>query len=203
VLQQLTQPGRVADVGLATRQDLDVAGVDQQQLVPALFQHVPARLPVLAGRLHYHVRDALLGKPVGKGFKPRAERPKGAQLLAAPAGAIGHANAGHDLVLADIKPGAAFVDHLHRRHLLVVLVRCPAGPTESTTLKDVLTATVRGAGKAPASVLSTGSLAPRKAELGRPHRFSSLVAATGHAGLIRDRQPSAVLTRILAGRADP
>jgi hypothetical protein len=31
----------------------------------------------------------------------------------------------------------------------------------------VLTATVRGAGKAPASVLSTGSLAPRKAELGR------------------------------------
>src|SRR6266511_5319296 len=43
----------------------------------------------------------------------------------------------------------------------------PAGPTESTTLKRVLTATVRGAGKAPASVLSTGSLAPRKAELGR------------------------------------
>src|SRR5215217_8815454 len=44
---------------------------------------------------------------------------------------------------------------------------CPAGPTEETTLKRVLTATVRGAGKAPASVLSTGSLAPRKADLGR------------------------------------
>jgi hypothetical protein len=94
-----------------------VAGVDQQQPQPALFQHIPARLPILAGRLHDQLRDALLGEPVGKGFKPRAERPKGVQLLAAPAGAIGHANAGHDLVLADIQPGAAFVDHLHRRHL--------------------------------------------------------------------------------------
>jgi hypothetical protein len=33
-LQQLTQPGRIADVGLAAGQDLDVAGVDQQQLHP-------------------------------------------------------------------------------------------------------------------------------------------------------------------------
>jgi hypothetical protein len=149
------------------------------------------------------VRDALLGKPLGKGFKPRAERPNRAQLLAASHGAIGHANAGHDLVLADVESGAAFIDHLHRRHLLVVLVRRPAGPTDQATLKDVLAATVRGAGKAPASVLPTGSLAPRKAELGRAHRFSSIVAATGHAGLIRDRRQSAVLSRILAGRADP
>jgi hypothetical protein len=33
--------------------------------------------------------------------------------------------------------------------------------------------------------------------------FSSVVAATGHGGLIRDRGPSAVLSRIRAGRADP
>jgi hypothetical protein len=46
-LQQLTQPGRIADVGLAPGQDLDVAGVDQQQLQPALLQHPPDRLPVL------------------------------------------------------------------------------------------------------------------------------------------------------------
>jgi hypothetical protein len=31
----------------------------------------------------------------------------------------------------------------------------------------------------------TGSAAPRRAELGRATRFSSLVAATSHAGLIR------------------
>jgi hypothetical protein len=147
--------------------------------------------------------DPLLGEPVGKGLKICAEGLEGAHLLAAPAGVVGYANAGDDLVLADVQPGAAFVDHLHRGHLLVVLVRRPAGPTEETTLKDVLEATVRGAGKVPASVLSTGSLAPRRAELGRATRFSSLVAAPGHVGLIRDRRLSAVLCSLSAGRADP
>src|SRR5918996_5907594 len=80
---------------------------------------------------------------------------------------------------------------------------CPAGPTDQATLNGVLAATVRGAGTAPASVLSTGSLAPRKAELGRATRFSSLVAAPGHGGLIRDRQPSAVLSGLFAVRAPP
>src|SRR5215218_3506710 len=73
---------------------------------------------------------------------------------------------------------------------------CPAGPTDQATLKRVLTATVRGAGKAPASVFSTSSLAPRKAELGRAHRFSSLVAAPSHGGLIRYRGLSAVRTGV-------
>jgi hypothetical protein len=41
VLQQLAQPGRVANVSLAAGQELDVAGVDQQQLQPALLQHIP------------------------------------------------------------------------------------------------------------------------------------------------------------------
>jgi hypothetical protein len=48
-LQQLTQPGRIADVGLTAGQNLDVAGVDQQQLEPAFLQHIPDRLPA-AGR---------------------------------------------------------------------------------------------------------------------------------------------------------
>jgi hypothetical protein len=34
MLQQLRQPGRVADIGLAAGQDLDMPGVDQQQLEP-------------------------------------------------------------------------------------------------------------------------------------------------------------------------
>ena len=45
-LQQLSKPGGIADVGLAAGQDLDVAGVDQQQLQPAFLQHIPAGLPV-------------------------------------------------------------------------------------------------------------------------------------------------------------
>src|SRR5918996_2453920 len=101
------RPGRI----------LVVAGVDQQQLEPAVLQHIPARLPVLAGRLHHHLGDALLGEPVGKGLKIGAEGLEGAHLLAAAARAIRHANTGHDLVLADVQPGAVFVDHLHRRHL--------------------------------------------------------------------------------------
>jgi hypothetical protein len=49
-----------------------------------------------------------------------------------------------------------------------------------------------------------GDLVAEGLELGNgPTRFSSLVAASGYGGLIRDRRPSAVLTRILAGRADP
>src|SRR5215217_6301681 len=55
----------------------------------------------------------------------------------------------------------------------------------------------------PASVLSTGSHAPRKAELGRATRFSSLVAAPGHGGLIRYRGLSAMLASVLPGRAAP
>ena len=43
------QPGGVARVGLAAGQDLDVAGVDQQQREAPLLQHVPAGLPA-AGR---------------------------------------------------------------------------------------------------------------------------------------------------------
>jgi hypothetical protein len=104
---------------------------------------------LLAGRLQHHLGDPLLSEPVGEGLQTGAERRVGTHLLAAPAGAIGHADTDDDLVLADVQPGAASVDHLHRGHLLVVLVRRPAGPTDQATLKDVLAATVRGAGKAP------------------------------------------------------
>jgi hypothetical protein len=151
VLGQLAQPGRVAHVGLAAGQELDVAGVDQQQLQPALLQHIPDRLPVLAGRLHHHLGDVVVLEPGGEGLQTGAEGGKGAQLLVTSARVIGHADTGHDLVLADVEPGAAVIDHLHRgpppRR-----GGCPAGPTESTTLKGVLAATVRGAGKVPASV---------------------------------------------------
>jgi hypothetical protein len=180
-----------------------MAGVHQQQLQPTLLQHIPDGLPILAGRLQHDLGDVVVLEPLGKGLQTRAERRVAVHLLASPTGAIRHANAGHDLVLADIQPGAAFVDHLHRRHLPSAVGWCPAGPTDQATLKDVLTATVRGAGTAPASVLSTGSLAPRRAELGRATRFSSLVAAPGHGGLISKMQGTAVLSTVLAGHARP
>jgi hypothetical protein len=119
-LQQLSKPGGIADVGLAARQDLDVAGVDQQQLQPALLQHIPTGLPVLPRRLHHHLGDALPLQPVGQGLQARGERRVGADLLAASsptptrAGRVRDADAGHHLVLADIQPRGAFHDQLHR-----------------------------------------------------------------------------------------
>jgi hypothetical protein len=47
VRMQFGEPGGIADVGLAPGEDLDVAGVDQQQLEARLFEHVPDRPPVV------------------------------------------------------------------------------------------------------------------------------------------------------------
>jgi hypothetical protein len=119
-LQQLTQPGRIADVGLAAGQDLDVAGIDQQQLQPALLQHIPTGLPVLPRRLHHHLGDALGLQPVGQRLQARGERRVGADLLAASsptptrAARVRDADAGHHLVLADIQRRGPFHDQLHR-----------------------------------------------------------------------------------------
>ena len=56
----------------------------------------------LAGRLQHDLGDVVVLEPLGEGLQTGAERRVGVHLLAAPAGAIRHANAGHDLVLADI-----------------------------------------------------------------------------------------------------
>ena len=55
--QQVGQPHRVVDVGLAPGHVLDVRGVGQHQLEVA-FEHMPHRLPVHAGGLHGDVLDA-------------------------------------------------------------------------------------------------------------------------------------------------
>jgi hypothetical protein len=72
---------------------------------------------LLAGRLQHDLGDVVVLEPLGQGLQTGAEPRVAVHLLAAPAGAIGQANAGHDLVLANVQPGAALVDHLHRRHL--------------------------------------------------------------------------------------
>jgi hypothetical protein len=200
MLQQLRQPGRVADIGLAAGEDLDLPGVDQQQLEAPLLKDPPDGLPVLAGGLHHHLGDPLGGQPPSQRLQPRGEGLERPHLLVAATVPAGHAHASHHLVLATSNPAqrgtsSSTVDTSPSRGWR------PAGPTDQATLKRVLTATVRGAGKAPASVLSTGSRAPRKPSLAGHTQSSSLVAAPGHGGPIRDRQSSAVLHRIRAGRA--
>ena len=62
VRQQVRDPGRVVPVALAARDVSDMLGVGEHQR-ERLFEDVPHRLPVHAGRLHRHVRAAGLGQP--------------------------------------------------------------------------------------------------------------------------------------------
>jgi hypothetical protein len=142
---------------------------------------------LLAGGVRHHLGDAFGGQPVGQRLQSRGEGRVGADLLAA--AVLGRPAPAH-------RPRPRPWPHPGRRSVPPAappstpphgLWGRPAGPTDQATLKDVLTATVRGPGKAPASVVSTGSVAPRKAELGRATRSSSLVAATSHVGLISYR----------------
>ena len=64
-LQQLAEPLRVLDVGLASGDLLDVPGVDEHQL-EAVLEHRPHRLPVHAGRLHRDLLDPERLKPVAQ-----------------------------------------------------------------------------------------------------------------------------------------
>jgi hypothetical protein len=61
-------------------------------------------------------------------------------------------------------------------------------PTETTTLKGVLAATVRGAGKAPHQSYQRALSHQGEPSLAGHTRFSSIVAATGHVGLISKTQ---------------
>ena len=119
VLKELGEPGRVGDVGLAAGQDLDVAVVDQHEFEAALLEHVPDRLPILAGGLHHDPGDLLVGEPVGQRLQMAGERRVGPDLLAASAGLAGRADAGGDLVLADVESGTALIDDVHARHLRI------------------------------------------------------------------------------------
>ncbi len=187
VLEELGEPGRVGHVGLASGQDLDVAGVDQHELEAALLEHIPDQLPVLAGGLHHDLADPLLREPVGQRLQLPGERRVGPDLLAASPGLTGRAHAGGDLVLADVEPGTALVDDVHQRHLLHPPVRCPTGPTKSTKLTRVLGATVGGAGKVPAQSNSRAHSHQGGPSFAGHAPFSSVVAAAGHGGLIRFR----------------
>ena len=69
VRQQVGNPGRVLPVALAARNVADVLRVGEHERERGfVFEDVPHRLPVHAGRLHRHVRAAGLGQP-GRQFE--------------------------------------------------------------------------------------------------------------------------------------
>jgi hypothetical protein len=186
-----------------------MAGVDQQQLQPALLQHTPAGLPVLPRRLHHHLPDALSLQPIGQRLQAGGERRVGADLLAAASptpthpGRVRDADAGHHLVLADIQRPGAFHEQ-PRPPATSSRIAGAGGARQGQPGKRRCNAcsqqTVRGAGKAPAPISDTGSHAPMTAELGRASPFSSVVAANGHG--ISDESSTSRWLRAEAQRVD-
>jgi hypothetical protein len=72
-LQQLAQPGRVADIRFPSGDLFHVASVDQHQREVVL-KHMPDRLPEHAGRLHHDLLHPVRRQPVAKGKQPTNRR---------------------------------------------------------------------------------------------------------------------------------
>ncbi len=145
-LEQLAQPRRVADVGLAARHLLDVAGVDQQQLELVL-EDRPGGLPVDPGGLHRDLRHAVRLEPVAQPEQSLHRRSKpGHVLLTTAALARGAHARGHPL-LVHIQRRRALNHRLHGSPFSSTAQSSPGEPWELTSLMGALKAAVRGAGK--------------------------------------------------------
>jgi hypothetical protein len=97
-LGELADPGGVRDVGLSTRDLLDVAGVDEYALELVL-EDRPDWLPVDPGRLHRDLGDAVGGEPVAQGQQPRHRGRELGKVLLASTAIFGRAHAGGHLRL--------------------------------------------------------------------------------------------------------
>ena len=89
MLMQLLEPLGVVDVGLATRDILDVARVDEKHLESARFEDLEDRNPVHARRFHGDGRDAGLCEPVGESMEIAREAPERADGFLRPIGRHG------------------------------------------------------------------------------------------------------------------
>jgi hypothetical protein len=113
-LQQLAQPRRIADVGLASGDLLDVSGVDQHQREVVL-EHMPDGLPEHAGRLHHNPLDTISGQPVAKREQPANRRLElGHVLLATLPVRRRHPHARGHLLLVNIQRPRALNDRVHQ-----------------------------------------------------------------------------------------
>ena len=148
VRQQVGQPHRVVDVGLAARNVLDVRSVGQHQLeVP--FEHMPHRRPVHARGLHGDDLHAMRVQPIGQRQKTRSGRGKGAYFLQRRAIAS-DAHARHHRLLVHVQSRAARADDFHDRLRVAATSACgPRHRNLGCVLRGAKPqATVRGAREA-------------------------------------------------------
>ncbi len=116
VFMQPLQPLGVADVGLAPRHVLGVAGVDQHDCETALLQHLVGRDPVDPGALHRYGLHAAALEPIGHAVQVGGEGAEAAHRL----GVAVRADGGHVQRSADVDGGGVGVDGRH--------LPPPAGP---------------------------------------------------------------------------
>ena len=83
---QSLEPLDIADVGLAARNVLGIAGVDQQHLEAALIKDLESRDPVDAGGFHDNRLHPAFTEPVGKAVQIAGERAEAAHRLGAQPG---------------------------------------------------------------------------------------------------------------------
>src|SRR5882762_1920379 len=164
-LGQLRQPRRVKGIAFATRDILDMSGVDQQHLQRplGLAQGMKDRSPIHPGRFHAHVRDTLGDQPSHHLDQRRVVGVELADLLVTLAGALaGGAYRHRDNLFPDVDRGDPLVDQLH--------LWLPSGrPTRRVdrgtrmNIKSLRLALEKAAtrstqpGRAPASICGTGS----------------------------------------------
>ncbi len=111
---ELGEPGRVRDVGLASREVLDVPGVDQQHLERGVLQQVVEGFPVVRGRLHHHTGDGLVHQVVAQLEDLAGHRAPGRdRLLGCAAARPGDAHADLGVLLRDVQARAAGVHDVH------------------------------------------------------------------------------------------
>jgi len=113
VLDQLADPLRILDVGLAAGHVAQVAGV-REPARQRILQHVVDAPPVHPGRLHADQRHLLSDQPVPQRQQLHGRGPKRTDLLGPTPVRAGGAHAGDHRVLVDVQPGAARHDDVHR-----------------------------------------------------------------------------------------
>jgi hypothetical protein len=157
VLDQLRDPHRIGDVGLASRNVAHVHGVEQLALHRVL-ERVEHRPPEHPGGLHSDHRHLVRDQPIAQGQQLDGERAERADLADPPALWPGRAHARHHGVLVHIQPGAAGHHHIHRiHHLLVVVSLRPAGGASPGEVWGTCSEQQSRVLETPASYSDTGS----------------------------------------------
>lgn len=113
VLDQLGDPLRVFDVGLASRDGLEVPGIEQPAL-QRVFEQVEHRFPVVPGRFHPRDLDTFAEQPVAQREHLIGHRRERARLGPAALALPGRPDRDRHRLFADVDPRASLDHHVHR-----------------------------------------------------------------------------------------